>query len=205
MESAVFKIIFQPLGRFFKSAPSSTPGNPSPRRFLFFLLLPFFLLLAACDGNGFAPVAYTQVSTGLLHSCAIYGGSVVCWGDDYYGQSTPPALSNPTQVSAGGYHSCALNNRGVVCWGADGAGQSTPPSLSNPTQVSAGGYHTCALDDTGVVCWGTDGEGQSSPPTLSNPQHLCILLGTGIVEPDHTAVPHQSHPGIGRGVPLLCH
>jgi alpha-tubulin suppressor-like RCC1 family protein len=106
-----------------------------------------------------------QISAGVFHTCAIYAGSVHCWGDDYYGQSTPPVLSNPTQISAGGSHTCAIDDSGVVCWGDNSYGQVSIPPLNNPTHVSAGLSHTCAIDYDGIQCWGDDTWGQASPPT----------------------------------------
>ena len=40
----------------------------------------------------------TQVSAGRDHACALDDTGVVCWGTDYYGESTIPELTNPTQV-----------------------------------------------------------------------------------------------------------
>ena len=36
---------------------------------------------------------FTQVSVGDAHSCGLKSdGAVACWGDDPFGQSTPPPL-----------------------------------------------------------------------------------------------------------------
>jgi hypothetical protein len=50
-------------------------------------------------------------------NCAIQAGTgnVVCWGDDRYGQKTPPNAVNgvsgiATDIAAGQYHSCAIQN-----------------------------------------------------------------------------------------------
>jgi len=43
---------------------------------------------------------FTQVSVGFFHNCALKSdGSLACWGDDTYGQSSPPTGNN----FAGGY------------------------------------------------------------------------------------------------------
>ena len=46
--------------------------------------------------------AASAIAAGWYHSCAIRAGSgaVVCWGDDYLGQATPPASVNGTAGTA---------------------------------------------------------------------------------------------------------
>ncbi len=132
-----------------------------------------------------------DISAGLKHACAIDDNGVACWGgDNIYGQTNVPNLSNPSQVSAGGYHSCALDDNGVNCWGDDqrGGGLTTVPSLSNPKNVTLGDQFSCSLDDSGVICWGYNGNGQISVPVLSNPTqvdagrwHVCAVDDTGVV------------------------
>src|SRR5438094_2204048 len=68
-------------------ACQSNPTEPVPGR-------PAFVLLA--------PGTVAQVSAGADYSCALRtDGTVACWGDNYFGQATPPADAF-TQVSAGG-------------------------------------------------------------------------------------------------------
>lgn len=111
-----------------------------------------------------------QISSGLVHTCALTDNGVECWGakhidglkDANFGQVNAPYLKNPRQISSGGYHTCALTDEGVKCWGAlDPAegkkvnfGQAKVPYLKNPRQISSGWVHTCALTDDGVQCWG---------------------------------------------------
>jgi hypothetical protein len=55
-------------------------------------------------------------------------GTLACWGDNYFGQATPPdgAFS---QVSAGFYHTCGVRTDGTLaCWGYNLHGQATPPA-----------------------------------------------------------------------------
>ena len=93
-----------------------------------------------------------------------YGHHMECWGNNQFGQSSPPA-GTYTAVSAGGWHTCALTTEGTIqCWGDSTSGQSSPPA-GTYTAVSAGGWHTCALTTEGTIqCWGDDTSGQSSPP-----------------------------------------
>lgn len=134
------------------------------------------------------------LSTGLLHTCALLGGAVKCWGNNRRGQlgdssnvnsSTPIAVTglvNAILVSAGGFHSCALLSDGTVdCWGYDRAGQlgngaatdsSTPVAvagLANATSISAGGYHSCAILGSGAIdCWGDNEYGQLGNGQVTN-------------------------------------
>jgi hypothetical protein len=109
------------------------------------------------------------VAAGGFHSLALKSdGTVIGWGDDSYGQTSPPAgLSGVTAIAAGEDHSLALKSDGtVVAWGADYYGQASPPAgLSGVTAIAAGGFHSLALKSDGtVVAWGDDSCGQASPP-----------------------------------------
>ena len=100
-------------------------------------------------------------------------GSVRCWGDDEYGQATPPGNLGPVaQLAVGDRHSCALTVAGGVrCWGSNGSerspdGRATPPGGLGPVaQLVVGESHSCALTIAGGVrCWGDDGGGRATPP-----------------------------------------
>ena len=144
-------------------------------------------------GSGFSVVYVTNQISGLIYGQAYhfqlvvsnylgttYGfdtllvaGSTVAWGDNTYGQSTPPAgLSNVVTVAAGGYHSLEiLTNGAVLAWGDNANGQVTVPAgLSNAVAVAGGVYHSLALQSNGVVtAWGNNASGQSTvPASVSN-------------------------------------
>ena len=74
--------------------------------------------------NGKVQATYTAVAAGLLHTCAIHrDGHLMCWGDNSWNQSSPPA-GKFTQVTAGAYHSCAIDTNGKVqCWGNNTYGE----------------------------------------------------------------------------------
>lgn len=64
-----------------------------------------------------------QIAAGVEHALHLTGaGTVVAWGDDSYGQASPPAgLSGVTAIAAGGFYSLALTADGeVVQWGMMG-------------------------------------------------------------------------------------
>jgi alpha-tubulin suppressor-like RCC1 family protein len=53
---------------------------------------------------------------------------VVCWGDNSYGQASPPPGAFAS-VSAGSYFACGVRMNGTItCWGYDTYGQATPPA-----------------------------------------------------------------------------
>ena len=104
----------------------------------------------------------------ISHTCGVRDdGSIVCWGDDAYGQASPPK-GTFISVSAGGNHTCGVRANGsVACWGNDFHGQSRPPPMAFISVSSGGGNgtawptdlvdaaHTCGLrDDYSIACWG---------------------------------------------------
>lgn len=95
----------------------------------------------------------SDVAVGRRHTCAVYSGRVVCWGDNNEGQlgtgsqidqlrpvtevSGIPAAAVTTQVAAGFEHSCALTSAGeLYCWGSNLCGAMAMPTMF-PRQTSA--------------------------------------------------------------------
>ena len=71
---------------------------------------------------------FVSISAGLNHTCGVRrDNSVECWGDDEYGQATPPS-GEFAAVSAGIRHTCGVRLDGAVqCWGSNEYGKATPP------------------------------------------------------------------------------
>ncbi len=149
----------------------------------------------ACWGNDGGAATYigdgtyVALAAGERHTCGINSASEVeCFGDNSFGQSSVPALKNPTQITAGLRFTCAIDQGAVTCWGAGDQQANTPPITQNPRQISSSTYHSCVLDDTGVQCWGANDYGQSNVPDLLNPKFVdagryetCALDDSGIV------------------------
>ena len=105
---------------------------------------------------------FTQVSTGMDHTCAIRtDGQVECWGLNIYGQATPPA-GTFKQVSVRSFYTCGIRSGGttdgqVECWGRHEFGAATPPT-GTFKQVDTGRDYTCGIRSGGttdgqIVCW----------------------------------------------------
>lgn len=139
---------------------------------------------------GAGTTAFTQVSAGAQHTCALDGeGAAWCWGwNPYYqrGNPTDTATARPVAVvggvrfaalDAGGNHTCALDASGAAwCWGYNRFGQlgnGTTNTSIGPVavagglrfrQISAGANHTCAVATSAsggrTWCWGLNAQGQ---------------------------------------------
>ena len=74
--------------------------------------------VSATSASWDSEASFTAVAAGYRHSCGLRtDGSITCWGDDEFGQASPPSGSF-TAVTAGGHHSCGLRTDGTItCWG----------------------------------------------------------------------------------------
>jgi len=98
---------------------------------------------APAGGNRLSPnqlpglAACTAVAVGLLHACAICNGSILCWGDNRFGQ-----------LGTGSLDADPRPDPQVI---------SGPPAQGAWVQIAAGLRFTCARSDTGLAqCWGFD-------------------------------------------------
>ena len=111
---------------------------------------------------------FSEFSRGLDHVCALRSdGRIACWGDNDYGQSSPPS-GEFAAISSGENGSCAVRQDGAaVCWGSFGVSPASDDTAEGPfTDISRGSDHACALDaDGAITCWGSDRRGQATPPS----------------------------------------
>ena len=123
----------------------------------------------AVRGSGDAqarPANAATISAGLNHTCGIKTDrTVVCWGDNEYGQSDAPSGAFAA-IAAGTGHSCGIKaDQAVVCWGDNDWSQLNAPAGAF-TAISSGHVHSCAIRADGTVaCWGHNGYGQLDAPT----------------------------------------
>ena len=144
------------------------------------------------------------MAAGRNHNLALLAnGTVVAWGDNQFGQASPPSnLSNVVAIAAGYLHSAALRSNGtVVAWGDNTFGQTNVPSgLSNVVAIVAGDFHTLALLSNGsVVGWGDDTFGQLNVPS-SAASAIGIASGyyhgLALVPFRPLLQPHLTHDGL---------
>jgi len=125
--------------------------------------------------------SFEKVAVGDRHVCAITSAprTLVCFGDDDHGQSSPPAGTGWVEISAGGNHTCARLGTGEVeCWGDDSQGQLDLLAVGYD-QIAAGYAHTCGITNaTGTVqCAGSNAFGESSDPAGFGSSNTSVAAG----------------------------
>jgi alpha-tubulin suppressor-like RCC1 family protein len=136
----------------------------------------------------------TAIAAGAMHSCAVAGGGVKCWGNDQDYQ-LGSGFSFPSTCPSGAY--CAFTPV-AVC-----SDSSCTGNLAGARAVVAGYSFTCALLSGGTVdCWGNGQDGQlgngtttaqaATPVAVSGlsgataltagDYHVCALQSAGAVQ-----------------------
>lgn len=137
--------------------------------------------------NGLSGVV--RVVGGGAFSCGLSsGGSLRCWGGNFYGQhgdgsrttKSVPAGSDGVQglsdvsVGAGGYHACGMFSGGVVkCWGGNGYGQLGGGGTSGPNDCEG---QACSTTPAAVVGIG------AAVGVVAGDLFACALEGDGGVK-----------------------
>jgi len=158
-----------------------------------------------CDGEPDSD-CWQGVAAGWLHSCGVRGdGTLACWGDDRFGQSSPPAGTYSAVAAGGGFdylylversQSCAIDAGGeLVCWGGSWCDYNiwtfcAPPNGSDLAAVSLGIGNGCLLEPVAgePFCWGSNLFGEETPVIYSYDEisagshHVCGLRPNGLVE-----------------------
>ena len=143
----------------FSTAPLSVPAaalmGPNP------LTNECHALFLDPGATGIAPPF--SMAAGDAYGLALKAdGTVVQWGDDYYGHyfvtNFPPPVTNVIAIAAGtGGQALALKADGTVAgWGNDTYGQANPPAnATNLVAIAAGSLFSLGLTANGtVIGWG---------------------------------------------------
>ena len=143
-----------------------------------------------------------QVEVGANHACGLQlDGSIVCWGDNDFGQLNAPTSMDFESIDVGRNHTCAITtDLETVCWGLADNGRLQVPNDGLPfIEVDAGIVNTCALEVAGRVrCWGVENFSYDPPSADAQIQtfaalssraraQVCVLLSDGSVECDTNA------------------
>jgi len=109
-------------------------------------------------------------------------GSVICWGNNSFGQcDVPESNTEFVAIAGGGRHALGLKEDGsIVCWGNNSFGQCDVPGLNAGfIEIAAGSFHSLGLKEDGsIVCWGANFTGQCDVPE-PNQDFVGIAGGPG--------------------------
>jgi hypothetical protein len=126
----------------------------------------------------YPPPLGAALSAGSYHTCRLEAdGRIACWGNNLYGQSTPPSGSF-TRVAAGSVHNCAIRTDGTLaCWGWNNSGQINAPSGIFRDVSASDEQHSCAVrTNYAMACWGRNQYGEGQPIAGS---FTSVSTGTG--------------------------
>lgn len=97
---------------------------------------------------------FAELAVGQEHACALRtDGTPVCWGDDTYGQATPPRGATFEELCATRDRTCGRRPDGTaVCWGAGTTDRPNPQTKYQ--QLACSVNIGCGLTEEGAVsCW----------------------------------------------------
>lgn len=150
------------------------------------------------------PANVKAVSAGGMHTCAIVGEDLQCWGGNYSGQIGTDSLKGNTSkpvtiikggvsaVSAGSAHTCAVVRGDLWCWGSNTDGQIGNGSMGNNafapvkvisgrvSAVTAARYNTCAIVDGALQCWGKNVNNAFVPDATANVLTPRTIISGGV-------------------------
>ena len=117
------------------------------------------------DTGGVAPFGWIDVSVGGQFACARWGdGTVVCWGNDDWGQQIKGIFDD---ITSGYAFTCGIEpgSGAIHCVGAEVSHVLSPPEGAFVAVEAGGSHHACALDVAGrATCWGDDYAGETRAP-----------------------------------------
>ncbi|KAH7430046.1 hypothetical protein KP509_09G080300 [Ceratopteris richardii] len=120
----------------------------------------------------FLRTRYSNINSGGYHACAVRDneadnpGLVDCWGNDTFGQASPP-MEQMVSVTAGDFFTCGImaSTRHAICWGQDTNSTEMQPPNTSFVSIFAGRYHICGVeqDTFKTLCWGNNTYRQATP------------------------------------------
>jgi len=114
-------------GRFYACGLKSADGNVAC-----WSVVPMFNFAADTYGQlEAAPGPFAALAVGEFHACGLRSdGQAVCWGNNNYGQATPPPGVAFQQLSVGSSQTCGILTDGTLrCWGEGCPGAPLGPIL----------------------------------------------------------------------------
>jgi len=128
----------------------------------------------------FVVTLLTAFSTSVTF--ATEAGSIVAWGNSWYGQCTVPSPNTDfTVIAAGSLHSLGLKTDGlIVAWGWNNDGQCNVPSPNTGFTAIACGYENSLglKADGSIVAWGGNGVGQCNVPSPNTGFKAIAAMGS---------------------------
>jgi len=136
----------------YKQNPCNFVVTDQLKKFIVASLFSFFAIIHPLQAETFS-----SVTTGGNHTCALKTDkTVVCWGEDFAGESIPPQ-EEFLSIKGSGDNTCGLTTAGTVsCWGLDYFYGDIKPSSEQFIYLGRGdNFYTCGIKpDQSIECWG---------------------------------------------------